>query len=467
MTHATAPLPLPPRLPVAVLGAGLTGLTAAWHLQRAGVPVIVFEASNHVGGVIGAVRADGWLHETGPNSLLEGSAAAADLIAAVGLGPHRVYAAPAAKNRYIVRGGRLVAMPTSPASFLATRLFSWRAKLGLLGEPFRGRGPAGREESLEDFVVRRLGREFLDYAVDPLVGGIYAGDPARLSVRYAFPKLYALERDHGSLIRGALSRREASGGPGGRILTFADGLEELPRALARPLGAALRLGCAVDTVRRSAGQWEVRPAGRVGPEGEKFSAVVCALPPDALARVHFEDLPAARRLAALPPMEQSPIVSVFTGFRRDEVAHPLDGFGLLAPAVEKRDILGVLFSSTLFPGRAPAGHVALTTFVGGARQPALTGLDDENLLLLVRRELASLLGIRAAPVWTHLRRWPRTIPQYTLDFGPREAAYAAMEAEAPGLHIGGTGRDGISLSYCLESGARLAAAAGGSVPDAS
>jgi len=453
--------PSRPVYPVAVLGAGITGLTAAWHLQRARIPVVVFEASARVGGVIGAVRSEGWLHETGPNSLLEGSVAVSDLIAATGLSGRRLYAAPAAKNRYIVRGGALVAMPGSPGAFLGTRLFSWRAKLNLLGEPFRGRPAAGREESVEEFVRRRLGREFLDYAVDPLVGGIYAGDPGRLSVRHAFPKLYALEREHGSLIRGAIRRRDTSGGPRGRILSFPDGLEELPRALARPLGAALRRNCAVQTVRRRALHWEIFSEDAGESRAEKFSAVISALPPDALARVRFEAVPAARRLADLPAMEQSPVVSVFAGFRRGDVTHSLDGFGLLVPWVEKRRILGTLFSSTLFPGRAPEGHVALTTFVGGARQPELAQLGDDALLFLVRNELEGLLGISDAPVWTHVCRWPRAIPQYTMEFGAREAAYAAIEAEAPGLFIGGNGRDGISLSYCVESGRRLAAAAAG------
>lgn len=453
------PPPFPAPLPVAVLGAGLTGLTAAWHLRRAGVPVVVFEASGRPGGVIGAVREDGWLHETGPNSLLDGSAVVAELLAQTGLGERRLYAAPAAKNRYIIRGGRLVTMPGSPGTFLATRLFSWRAKLGLLGEPFRGRAPADREETVAEFVRRRLGGEFLDYAVDPLVGGIYAGDPGRLSVRHAFPKLHALEREHGSLIRGAIRRRDTSGGPRGRILSFPDGLEEMPRALAAPLGPALRLGTAVRSVRRRDGQWELATGADGSETWERFSAVICALPPDALARIRLETGPAAGRLAALPAMEQSPVVSVFTGFRRGDVAHPLDGFGLLAPSVERREILGTLFSSTLFPGRAPAGHVALTTFVGGARQPELTQLDDGEVLRRVRRELGDLLGVRGEPVWTHLQRWPHAIPQYTMEFGARAAAYAAVEAEAPGLFIGGNGRDGISLSYCLESGRRLAEAA--------
>jgi oxygen-dependent protoporphyrinogen oxidase len=172
---------------VAVLGAGITGLTAAWHLHRAGCTPTVYEKSSRIGGAIGSRRSDGWLHELGPNSLLEGSPELAASIEAIGLGARRLYAAPAAKQRYIVRGGRLVAAPASPAAFMTTDLFSWRAKLALLGEPFRRRAPADREESVADFVVLRLGREFLEFAVNAFVGGVFAGDSARLWVRHAFP----------------------------------------------------------------------------------------------------------------------------------------------------------------------------------------------------------------------------------------------------------------------------------------
>jgi oxygen-dependent protoporphyrinogen oxidase len=157
-------------------------------------------------------------------------------------------------------------------------------------------------------------------------------------------------------------------------------------------------------------------------------------------------------------IEQPPVASIFTGYRREDVAHPLDGFGLLAPSVERRRILGTLFSSTLFPGRAPAGHVAMTTFVGGARGPELAGLGDRELLDLVQAELEDLLGVRGAPAFVNIKRWPRAIPQYNLGFERFTVACAAVEAAAPGLFIGGNCRDGISLSYCMASGRRLAGA---------
>ena len=449
-----------PSARVAVIGAGITGLTAAWELQQAGITPVVFERSSRIGGVIGAMRSDGWLHELGPNSLLENSPAVSAFVDALGLGSRRLYASPAAKRRYVVRGGQLIAVPASPLGFLTTKLFSWRAKLRLLGEPWRPRLAPDIEESVADFVTRRLGREFLDYAVNPFVGGVYAGDPARLSVKHAFPKLHALEQEHGSLLRGALARRNASGGPAGRIFSFPNGLGELPGAIAQSLGTAVQLQTTVKTLRHTADGWEVDYEKGGLLRTEKFAAVICALPADPLAALELEGVPTARRLGLLRQIEHAPVVSVFTGFQREDVRHPLDGFGLLMPEVEPGKILGTLFSSTLFPGRAPEGFVALTSFVGGMRNPELAALDDETLLTIVQRELARLAGVRQPAVFTHVQRCPRAIPQYTLGFQRHEDAIAAVEAAAPGLFIGGNGRDGISLTHCIASGQRLAATAG-------
>lgn len=193
--------------------------------------------------------------------------------------------------------------------------------------------------------------------------------------------------------------------------------------------------------------------------GETFAAVVVALPAGVIAALPVENIPGADRLAALSEIEHPSVVSVFTGYTRAQVRHPLDGFGVLVPQVERRQILGTLFSSTLFPGRAPAGHVALTTFVGGTRDPQLAGLADPALLRVVQGELASLLGASGAPVFTHVQRWPRAIPQYTLGYQRFKDVVTAVEASAPGFFIGGNCRDGISLASCMEAGRRLADAA--------
>jgi protoporphyrinogen/coproporphyrinogen III oxidase len=448
-----------PLQPVAVIGGGITGLAAAWNLQQAGIPFVLFEASERCGGVISSIRQGDWLHESGPNSMLEGDSETSDLIEALGLGSRRHYAADAAKNRYVLRHGRLMPVPTSPGQFMRTNLFSWPAKFSLAAELFRPRLSSKKEESVSEFTQRRLGQEFLDYAVDPLVGGVYAGDPARLSVRHAFPKLVALEAKYRSLIWGAIRRRAKSAGPAGRIFSFQDGMEEFPRALAHRLGESVRLNTRVVSLRRDAGGWLVvsERAGHTLWEG--YSAVVCALPAGGLARLRLEGCSLPEALSLLGEVEYPPIASVFTGFKRENVAHALDGFGMLVPKTEGRNFLGTLFSSTLFPGRSPAGHVALTTFVGGARQPSLGCLDDDALVRLVLSEMESLLGVRGVPAFVSVRRHARAIPQYNLGYDRFQTACSKAEKAAPGLHIGGNCRDGASLPACLASGRRLALAA--------
>jgi oxygen-dependent protoporphyrinogen oxidase len=227
-------------------------------------------------------------------------------------------------------------------------------------------------------------------------------------------------------------------------------------ALAGALGDAVRLGHAVRGVRRIAGRWEVEFEGRGARGAESFAAVVSALPADSLAGLRFDNVPAAAGLSILREIEHPPVASVFTGYRRGDVIHPLDGFGLLVPRVERGRILGTLFSSTLFPGRAPDGFVGMTSFVGGMRQPELAAVDDARITEGVVAELHRYLGARGTPVFTHVQRWPRAIPQYAPGYQRFKEAIAATEGSAPGLFIGGNCRDGISLANCIESGARLA-----------
>ncbi len=444
---------------VAVLGGGITGLTAAWQARRSGCEVVLFEKSPRVGGAIQTFRQDGWLHELGPNSLIENSAAVAALIGDLGLASQQIYASPEAKNRYIVKNGGLTPMPVSPLGFVATGLFSMWAKLQLCAELWRPKYSADGDESVADFVRRRLGREFLDYAINPFVGGVYAGDPERLSVKHAFPKLYSLEQQYGSLLRGSIKRRNASGGPKGRIYSFVDGLDTLPQALAATLASSIRLSTSVQAVRRVETEWELVYESGTSLTSERFDTVIFALPADGLSRLRFEGIPGGTGLPELSAIHHPPVVSLLLGYPRERVAHRLDGFGALAPAVEQRSILGALFSSTLFPGRAPAGQVGITAFVGGVRQPVLTRLDDADLISLVSAELTELIGAKGAPSFAHIQRWPRAIPQYEIGHQRFKDAITALEAKAPGIFIGGNCRDGVSLPNCIESGFRLAAAA--------
>jgi oxygen-dependent protoporphyrinogen oxidase len=446
---------------IAIVGGGVTGLTAAWRLHARGQQVAVFEQSDHVGGAVSTMSRDGWLAENGPNSLVESPPFDA-LIAGLGLEAECQYAAPAAKNRYLVRRGRLVPVPMGPLQLVATPLFSLRTKLRILAEPFSRARVRSADASLAALVRDHFGQEIVDYAINPLVAGIYAGDPEKLSTKHAFPKLWEAAQAHGSLIRGQIAAMKARRARGekavGRIVSFARGLQTLPAALAAGLpSGAIRTRTAV--VSLSPGRpWKVVSRRDGLAATEEFDAVVLAVPAAALAQLPFGPS-GDRPLAPLDQIDYPPVTSLFFGFRRDQVIHPLDGFGALVPAVEGRSVLGVLFSSTLFPGRAPADHVALTVYVGGTRQPDLARLAPEALRPRVLADLRELLGVQGDPVFTHTTFWPHAIPQYNLGYERFLDAMTRVEAQHPGLFIGGHVRDGISLANCVAAGERLAKAA--------
>lgn len=467
---ASAPPPAgesaaPARHRALVVGGGITGLVAAHALAQRGVAVALCEARDEVGGAIRTHRSDGWLAEVGPNTLLLRDHSLDPLFATLGLAERLVVAHPTAAQRFVVRGGRPLPLPTSPWQAVTTPLFSLPGKLRVLLEPFVPRNRTAPDETLDSFARRRVGQEFLDWAVNPFVGGVYACAPERLVVRHALPRLWRLEQEHGSLVAGSIAlmrqrrreRRTSGTSPAKpRLVSFRDGLAELPRALAAALAPeAVHTGTRIESAERALGRWRVRGCSARDsgqPFVGEYDAVVWATDAAALAALHVDGAPPLASVAAMP---YSPVASVALGFPRENVAHPLDGFGFLVPQKEGRNILGTLFSSALFPDRAPPGHVLLTTFVGG-RQPELAALPDRELVELVQDELGRLLGVRGAPVFRHVAYWPRAIPQYGPCFGTHRAAIEAFETANPGLFVAGHARDGVSLPDCIAAGLKVA-----------
>lgn len=443
---------------VAVVGAGLTGLTTAYRLKQRGSRVVVYEASDRIGGSIMSVRREGYLAELGPSSLAAPSAAVATLLAELGLDSSRVTAASAARHRYIVRRGRLVRLPMSPAELLTSRLLSNGAKLAIFGEPLVEPGDSPLEESVAAFVRRRFNQEVLDYIVNPFIAGMFAGDPEQLSMRHAVPKLHALERTHGSVMKAFVqmmkARREAGHGAGGpgSVISFRGGLQEVPDALGRELSSELRLRSPVTQLRKGPQGWTVGAAFQTP---ELFDAVVYAAPAYSLDEVDL-DLAGAERLSTLSSILHPPVAVVALGFRRDQLSHPLDGFGFLTPEVERKRVLGVVFSSSLFPARAPDGHVMVTAFVGGTRDPDLVQADPQTLTARVLDDLRSLLGTQGEPTFRAVQVWPKAIPQYVLGYGRFKEIAEDVERRNPGLVLAGTYRDGVSLGDAINSAEQAA-----------
>ena len=458
---------------IVVVGAGISGLAAAFEIRRlaagagTNVEVVVLEEQDQVGGKVRTVRADGYLCETGVQAFLDNSPPTLELAEALGLGPRLRRAQEVAKKRWIYSRGKLEELPMSPPRFLRSRLVSWPGKLRLALEPFARKRPAGVDETVAEFARRRLGDEALQVLVGPMVAGVFAGDPANLSVKSAFPKVVALEEKYGGLIRGMLALRRERGrdvdaGPGGTLTSFDEGMATPCVSLARSLGDAVRLKTPVRALER-------RGAGLrllLGDGHSDADAVVLAVPAYVQARLLGPLDPDCAGL--LDRVPYPPLAVACLGFRREDVGHPLDGFGFLVPRREPLRLLGALFESTLFEGRAPAGHVLIRAMVGGATNPELCALDDTTLLTLLEKELGGVLGLKARPVFSRIWRHEQAIPQYTVGHGDRVTELEARAAKAGPIIVGGSAYRGISLNDCVRNArtvaeqalARLAPAAG-------
>jgi oxygen-dependent protoporphyrinogen oxidase len=421
----------------AVVGAGLSGLVRAHALAARGEDVLLFEEAHRPGGVVRSEERDGYLLELGPNTVRP-TAELWGLVEALGLESEAVLA-DRRLPRFVDFGGRLHALPSSPVGLVSSRLLSSRGKVRILAEPLIPRGDPSRE-TVREFFTRRLGAEVAERLVEPFVAGIWAGRSDRLSLSDAFPLLARWESESGSLTRGALvgllrmskARRTDRRG----LLSFRSGLETLPRKLAESLGDRARFGARVDSVRRAERGWRLSIAG-----GDVSADRLCvATPaPEAARLVGGVDAEAAAALSEIP---HPPLVVLHLSAPSTE---RLRGFGHLVVPQPDRRILGAIWSSSIFAGRAPAGRSLLTVFLGGARDPGAIDLADEDLLEVGSRDLGAALEIPADFSVVQVTRYAHAIPQYDPDHRRRIDALARAEALLPGLSFLGSYRGGVSV----------------------
>jgi protoporphyrinogen/coproporphyrinogen III oxidase len=439
---------------VAIIGAGITGLSAAFYAKKNGHEVTVFDKNSHIGGVIRTVQKNGFTFETGPSTSVVSLPEVVELFEDLNIRNLLEEAPSLAGNRFILKHNGLHPLPSGPVGGLFTPLFSLKDKFGILLEPFRKRGE-NPEETLSSLVCRRMGKSFLDYAVDPFVSGVYAGDPDRMIPKYALPKLYNLEHNYGSFIRGAIAKgkipkSERDKKATKKTFSVTGGLEVLAWHLEEAIGKERFVTGSVPVITPENGSYRIAC-------GEKdyglFDSVIYA----AGASHVFETLPfAEEKFPDANKVLYAKVAELAIGFNKWE-GTSLDGFGALMPSREKRNILGILYMSSLFENRAPKGGALLAVFVGGLRHPEFIDMQDDELKKMVGKDVKEILHIpNFNPDLFEISRHEEAIPQYDLKTPGREKAFAEMEKAYSGILMGGNGIGGIGMSARIAQGRALA-----------
>jgi oxygen-dependent protoporphyrinogen oxidase len=457
-----------------VIGGGITGLAAAHRLvERSGQGAIhcevrLLEAGSRLGGAISTTHRDGFILESGPDAFITTKPWALGLVRRLGLSERLIGTSEKYRRTFVVRGGRLhplpegflLLAPTRIGPFLRSGLLSWRGKARTALDLVLPRRRSGGDESLASFVRRRFGQEVLSRLAQPMVGGIYTADPERLSLRATMAQFLEMEERDRSIIlalrrQQSTSPRQHASDSGPRYSLFAtmeDGLETLVEALAKRLPeGAVRLRSRVAEIADDGGCWGLRLADGTSMRADGIIVSIPAFQAALLTRGLDSDL--ARGLAEIAYASS---LTVNMAYRREEISHPLDGFGFVVPAIEGRAIIACSFSSVKFPNRAPAEHVLLRAFAGGALQPQPFDWDDRTLMAAVRRDLDELLGIRAAPLWSDIVRHPHSMPQYYVGHLARVAALERRLVRWPTLKIAGNAYRGIGIPDSIHSGEKAA-----------
>jgi protoporphyrinogen/coproporphyrinogen III oxidase len=440
---------------IVVLGAGISGLTTAYFLSKKGFDVIVLEKKGEPGGSMESVMENGFLFDRGPNSGLEITPVISTIVKDLGLENEFVYANKEGNKRYILRNNQLHALPMSPPAVLKTRLFSTAAKFRVLGEPFMGRSNDGYYESVADFVKRRLGKEFLDYAIDPFVSGVYAGNPERLSVKSAFPKLYELEEKYGGLIVGTIKSikerkgRSEKSKQSAKMFSFKNGMQTLPKAIADGLSYKVSFFSEATSIERNGDNFKIR-YNKAGAKSELDCEKVISTVPAYIAAELFKSFDAELE-KHLNEIYYPPVFVLLLGYKKLDIKQPLDGFGFLVPSKENKSFLGAIWNSVIFPNRANDEYASFTLFIGGSRNPEIGKYDREIITKKAKAEFQEIMKIDAEPMFTSSKFWDRAIPQYNVGYIEHEKYFEKFEKDNPGIILSGNYRGGISVGDCIKN----------------
>ena len=444
---------------VVIIGAGLTGLTIGFYLKKAGINFKIVEKSGKTGGVIQTISEKGFVYETGPNTGVVSHPEIAELFEDLEGKCTLETADPSAKRRLIWKDNQWHALPSGLWSAISTPLFTWGDKFRILGEPWRAKGN-DPNENLAKLVKRRMGDSFLDYAIDPFISGIYAGNPNELVTRYALPKLYQLEQDYGSFIKGAmkkakLPKSERDKKATKEVFSAKGGLSRMTEAMAEEIGSENILLSVENTL--------------VRPNSEGFQLQVTT--PEQLFSIETKQLITTcggyalsglfpflneEEIAPFNELKYAAVTQVLLGFKKWK-GISLKAFGGLVPGIENKNILGALFTSSFFEGRAPQDGALISVFMGGTKRPDIAKMDNDQIEALIRKDLPRMMSDRSLnPDMIRIHRYPNAIPQYTESTGKRYEMIDKLQQKYPGLILAGNIRDGIGMADRVKQGRSIA-----------
>ena len=450
---------------VAVIGAGISGLSTAHAIERlakeAGleVSVTVFEREERTGGKIWSIKEEGYLCEWGPNGFLDSKPMTLELCDHLGIRGQLERSNDNARKRFIYSGGILNRLPENGPMFLQSKLISWPGKIRLAQEFIKPKRTDGVDETLAEFARRRLGPEALDKLIGPMVSGIFAGNPETMSLKSCFPRIHELEQEFGGLLKAMIKLAKkkkaeikagkqvaSAAGPGGVLTSFVGGIQELTDATVEGLQGEVRTGAEISGLKPVDGGWELRLA-----DGSTFDAdvVVSAAPAHTIKELSWSfDGKLSELLDGIP---YAPMNVICFGYEKEKIGQELDGFGYLIPKKEGCSILGTLWDSSIFPQRAPEGHVLLRSMMGGATNPEAVDLSDAEVTDRTRAELKKIMAIEAEPDFIRIFRHQRAIPQYVVGHAERLDAIRERLQENPGLILTGNAFFGVGLNDCVNA----------------
>jgi oxygen-dependent protoporphyrinogen oxidase len=447
---------------VGVVGAGISGLSLAQALTRharqgAPLQVTVFEREARVGGVVRSERCDGYLCEHGPDGFLDRADETVTLVHELGLAERLLTSDTRARRRFVYRRGRLRETPSGPGSFLTSDILSFPGRLRAAVEPFIGSSPA-EDETIHAFAARRFGKEAADILVDAISAGVFGGDSRQLSLRACFPLLSEMEAEHGSVVR-ALAKRARKPGTGhgpalGRLVSFPEGIEQLIHALGREVSASLRLRAPVRAIRQI--RRDQRVEWELACEDATYRANVVVLATDASSAARLVDSIDGELAGLLREIPSAPLAVLCLGYGNRRAGGMVDGFGFLVPRGEGPRILGAVWESNVFAGRAPDGHALIRVMIGGATDPDALSMDDEALVRTARTDLKTVCHLDAPLAFVKCIRQNRGLPQYVVGHLPRLSRIDERLQRFEGLMLAGNSYRGVALTACIAEARKLA-----------